>query len=125
LGNLYLVEGNTNNALVITSSCEEPYCIDLKARIFINRGDYDKAIKLANMLDNDRKYYYYGVNFYSKKEYEKALENLRKIEKPDVETNKLIMLTYFKLNRVNDALGILNKYKEFASFKKEAVDYLF
>lgn len=125
LGNLYLVEGNTNNALVITSSCEEPYCIDLKARIFINRGDYDKAIKLANMLDNDRKYYYYGVNFYSKKEYEKALENLRKIEKPDVETNKLIMLTYFKLNRVNDALGILNKYKELPAFKKEAVDYLF
>lgn len=125
LGNLYLAEGNTNNALVITSSCEEPYCVDLKSRIFINRGDYDKAIDLANMLEDDRKYYYYGVNFYSKKEYEKALEYLKKIEKPDVETNKLIMLTYFKLNRIDDALAILDRYKELPAFKKEAVDYLF
>lgn len=125
LGNIYLVEGDTNSALVITSSCEEPYCVDLKSRIFINRGDYDKAIELANMLDNDRKYYYYGVNFYNKKEYKKALEYLQKIEKPDIETNKLVMLTYFKLNRLHDALNILNRYKELPSFKKEAVDFLF
>lgn len=125
LGNLYLVEGNTNNALVITSSCDEMYCIDLKARILINRGDFDRAIELANSLDDARKYYYYGVNYYNKKEFERALEFLQKIEKPDIEASKLLMLTFFKLNRIDDALSILKKYKELPDFKKEAVDYLF
>jgi hypothetical protein len=125
LGNLYLIQGKTNDALVITNTCEEPYCIDLKARIFINKGDFDRGIELANRLSDDRKYYYYGVINYNKREYGKALEFLQKIEKPDVETNKLMMLTFFKLKRIEDALNILRKYKELPDFKKEAVDYLF
>jgi len=80
---------------------------------------------LADRLDSDRRYYYYSVIFYNRKEYEKALEYLQKIAKPTVESDKLVMLTFFKLNRINDALSVLNKYKELPEFKKEAVDYLF
>ena len=125
LGNIYLVEGNTNDALIVTSTCEEASCIDLKARIFINRGDYDKAVELADRLDSDRRYYYYGVISYNRKEYGKALEYLQKVAKPGVESDKLIMLIYFKLNRIDDAMKVLNRYRELPSFKKEAADFLF
>ena len=125
LGNIYFSENDMDKALIVISDCMETYCLDLKTRIYINKKEFDKAVNIAGDLSEDRKNYYNAVVAYNDKNYENAINFLKGIQNSDIESDNLLMLSYFKMDKLQDALAIFNKYRELPTFKKQAINYLF
>ncbi|MDY6820082.1 MAG: tetratricopeptide repeat protein [Deferribacterota bacterium] len=125
LGNIYFIKNDINKTLIVISDCKEDFCLDLKARTYISKKDYTKMLKIIDGLEPDKRAYYRAVYYYNTKKYDKSLQMLKNIEKPTAESDKLLMLTFFKLDKKDSALEIFRKYRELSDFRKEAVKYLF
>ncbi|WP_022850417.1 tetratricopeptide repeat protein [Limisalsivibrio acetivorans] len=125
LAQLYNLKGRQNDALVLIEDCFEPHCKLLKAEIFISRKQYSAADGLLTGLEGDQAHMLRGTVDYNRKQYEAALRELTSIQKPTEDSDYLLMLTYLKLGRNEEASAVFERNAESDRFYKTIVENLF
>ncbi|ADR18547.1 tetratricopeptide repeat protein [Calditerrivibrio nitroreducens] len=119
------VDKKYDDALKSLDKCEMIQCNELKAEIYFNKGDYNKAASVATFVITDRGFLIAASSLFNLKNYEGALQYLNKIQNATRESNFLKMLTYFKLGEIPKGLDIYKKYNYDREFTENAVSYLY
>ncbi len=103
LSQLYFLRSQHADALMLVGDCSENYCSRLKGDIYLSLGEYDKSIDIIDGLEDDRSHLIRGTAYYNLKMYNDALNEALQIKQNDVDSERLLMMTYYKLGRLDDA----------------------
>jgi len=125
LGQLYFDADSIDDAMIVISDCENNMCTKLRSTIYIKKKDFNKALNEVAKLTDEKGAYLKAVIYFNLKKYNSVLKQLNKIKEKNKDIYFLTMLTNFKLNKIDEAYLLYEKYKSYKDFETEAVKYMF
>ncbi|MEF3254195.1 MAG: hypothetical protein K6348_01310, partial [Deferribacterales bacterium] len=125
LGQFLFIDKKYQEALNTLKGCDNLYCNELRAEIYFNMGDYQKASTEASHIITDRGYLIAASSLFNLQNYQGSLIYLKKIEKPTRDSDLILMLTFFKLLQIENGLEVYKKYNHDREFTDNAVKYLY
>jgi hypothetical protein len=125
LGQIYYLKGRTEDALMLVEDCYTDDCRLLKAEISIGKQEYAQAEEYLGTIQGEKATKLRAAILYNHKNYEGALEELKKVPPKESETDYLLMLSYLKLDKYDDAEAIYAKHSTDTKFFDALTESLF
>lgn len=125
LGQIYYLKGRTDDALMLVDGCYTDDCNLLKAEISIGRQQYEQAEEFLGNIQSEKATKLRAAILYNHRDYEGALAELKKVPPREPETDYLLMLSYLKLNRYDDAEEVYARHFSDMKFFDALTESLF
>lgn len=107
LAQIYFLDKKNDDALMLIDDCTTEYCTRLKADIMLADNKFGKSIELTKGLNDDRSLLIKANAYYNLKDYDKAINELKKIKNSNADSEYLLMMSLFKTKKLAEAENIL------------------
>lgn len=125
LAQMAYLAGSYDDALMLTSICDKDFCKLLKARIYLEKEDYDQAWANSDKVRGDDAALVRATVLFHNKHYDQALQQIKLMGTKTRDADFLTMLCWLKLGSFYDAEAIFAKYKSDKEFVDTYLEHLF
>jgi len=125
LAQIYYIAGSLDDALMLLADCEKDFCKILKARIFLDKNDFELAWINTEGVRGDDAALIRSTVLFHKKQYNAALKQLSLITTLGRDADYLKMLSWLKLENLYEAEAIYNRYSNDIEFVNSYLEHLF
>jgi len=125
LAQMAYIAGALDDALMLTTTCNKDFCKLLKARIFLDKNDYELAWMNSDKVPGDDAALIRATVLFHKKYYDAALKQISLMGTKGRDGDFLTMLCWLKMDRMYEAEAVFSKYKNDQGFVDTYLDHLF
>jgi tetratricopeptide (TPR) repeat protein len=125
LSQLYYLKEMLDESLMLIQACEKDFCNLLRAKIYLDKKDYDKSWDNASDLQGDDAALVRATILYNRKMYKAALKQLKIMYTKNDESDYLTMLSWLKLGNTYEAGNIFKKHSSDKEFVDSYLEHLF
>ncbi|PLX69425.1 MAG: hypothetical protein C0603_00410 [Denitrovibrio sp.] len=125
LAQMAYIAGSSDDALMLTTSCDKDFCKLLKAKIFLDKSDYELAWINADKVPGDDAALIRATVLFHKKHYDAALTQISLMGTKGRDADFLSMLCLLKQDKLYEAEAVFTKYKHDHELVTKYLDHLF
>jgi len=124
LAQMAYLAGNYDDALMLITTCNTDYCKLLKAKIFLDKADYELAWNSVDGVKGDDAALVRATVFFHKKYYDKAIDQIKQMKTRSRDADHLLMICWLKKDRFYEAEAVFNKYRNDKEFVSAYLEHL-